>query len=1078
VPLRRIAFLVLLGLFVLASGRGQSPNGTISGTVADSSGAVIVGAEILVVNDATRVQYQTKTNAEGMYLVSNLSPGTYRIQVSEVGFKTIIKPEIIIHVQDALAINFTLPIGAASEIVTVTGGAPLVNTQDAAVSTVVDRKYVENMPLNGRSFQDLILLTPGVVTNSPQTQGLIGNNGEFSVNGQRTEANYYSVDGVSANVGASPGVINTPGASGSLPASTALGTTQSLVSVDALEEFRVQSSTYSAEYGRNPGGQFSFVTRSGTNEWHGTAFEYLRNNIFDANDWFNNFFGTPEPPLRQNDFGGTLGGPVELPKLYHGKDKTFFFFSYEGLRLLQPQAASLNQVPTAALRQSAPSSLQPVLNAFPVVNCSGSTPNCIPNLGNGLGEYIGTWSNPSQLDSISVRLDYSLKNNLRLFFRFSDTPSVSASRSTGAFGSPSNVSSNAFTVRTYTFGASTLLSNRLGNELRLNYTSNEATNSVKLDSFGGAQAVDLAQLQGLNSQSYPSSQVFFVLGFDPYFPAVVGSSAVTSQRQWNLVDSLSLSVGSHQLRFGADYRRMAPASRPVNPLMYIEYLSSGAVQANSMDVGEIFSNNAAYPIYTNFSAFGQDEWRLTSRLTISFGLRWEVNPAPSAGTGNLPYTVEGAGNLATMTLAPQGTPLWKTTWFNFAPRLGAAYLFQSTPGWETVVRGGGGVFFDTGQQLGSQGYQGPGFSAFNLFGPGVGGPSASFPFPLSSIPTVANPPVAPYTDTNVYAFPAHLQLPYTLQWNLSVEQALGKSQVLTLSYVGANGRRLLEMNTVDAGLFNPNFAGVIFFRNGLTSSYNSLQTQYQRRLAQGLQALASYTWSHSIDYGSQNSALPYVRGNSDFDVRHSFSAALSYDLPNASHRKLTAALFHHWGLDDRFTARTAFPVNLVGSTFTDPLTGQSVPNELNLIPGVPVYLFGAQCLQAPPLGLGQSCPGGKAINPNAFSQPPQGKAGDAPRNFVRGFGAWQMDVAVRREFPIYERLKLQFRAEAFNVFNHPNFGVINATYCSLVPTSPNFSPGCTFGQATATLAQSLGVLSPLYQMGGPRSMQFALKLIF
>ena len=247
----------------------------------------------------------------------NIPPGNYRIQVSNSGFKTIIKPDIVIHVEDALAINFTLPIGAASEIVTVEGGAPLINTTDASVSTVVDRKYVENMPLNGRSFQDLVLLTPGVVTSSPQSgSGYIGEQGEFSVNGQRTESNYYSVDGVSANVGTVAGspASFTPGVTGSLPIATALGTTQGLVSVDALQEFRVQSSSYSAEYGRNPGGQFSFVTRSGTNEWHGSAFDYLRNNAFDANDWFNDYDGLPKPAERQNDFGGTLGGPVAIPQ--------------------------------------------------------------------------------------------------------------------------------------------------------------------------------------------------------------------------------------------------------------------------------------------------------------------------------------------------------------------------------------------------------------------------------------------------------------------------------------------------------------------------------------------------------------------------------------------------------------------------------------------------------------------------------------------------------------------------------------------------------------------------------------------
>jgi len=880
-------------------------------------------------------------------------------------------------------------------------------------------------------------------------------------------------------VGASPGAlpnIPTPGVSGSLATSTAVGTTQGLVSVDALEEFRVQSSTYSAEHGRNPGGQFSFVTRSGTNQWHGAAFDYLRNDFVDANDWFNTYLKQPEPPLRQNDFGGTLGGPIEIPRLFYGTDRTFFFFSYEGLRLLQPQAASLSFVPTAALRQAAATALQPVLNAFPKVNCTTSTPSCVSDFGNGVGEFAGSWSNPSQIDSESVRFDHSIGQKLRFFFRFGNTSSFSDTRPSGALGVPSEVFSIAFTTRTYTFGMSNPLSSRLGNEFRLNYSSNDATSFIALDSFGGAQAVDVERLQGVSS---PASSVALFLFFDPaHVPLIAQNKMANSQTQWNFVHSLSFSSGRHQFKFGFDYRRLSPVLSATSPSLQYFYISTSSVQSNSVDFGSAGNAVPAYPLYTNFSAFGQDEWHLAPRLTLSLGLRWEVNPAPGSVKGNIPYTLQGDfGNPASLSLAPQGTRLWHTTWYNFAPRLGVAYVLRDQSGWETVVRGGGGVFFDTGQQAGSQGYAGVGFSASQSFGTFAGSPAS---FPATQFVPAVSPPMPPY-NTPVYAFPSHLQLPYTLQWNASVQQSLRKSQALTLSYVGANGRRLLEQNIA---IVSPNFSqnGIFFVQNGLTSNYHALQTQYQRRLVQGLQALASYTWSHSIDYGSLNAAAPpstsftYVRGNSDFDVRHNFAAAVSYDLPNPRHGKFADALLHHWGIDDRFTARTAFPVNLAGRPFLDPVTMKAIPSQLNIVPGQPIYVYGSECAAVYANGLG--CPGGRAINPAAFSPPPSGTAGDAPRNFARGFGAVQMDLAVQREIPIFERLRLQFRAEAFNVFNHPNFGLFNTTYCSPNPSSPNFSPGCTFGQASATLAQSLGVLSPLYQAGGPRSMQFALKLAF
>ena len=1044
--------LLCVTLFFGRSVSAQSPNGAISGLVVDSSGAAIAEAQILVENYATGAQYSGKTNREGLYVVSNLPPGVYRLQVSKVGFKTLVKPDITINIQDALAINFTLPVGALSEIVTVIGGAPILNTTDASVSTVVDSTYVRNMPLNGRSFQELILLTPGVVTASPQTQASLGFNGEFSVNGQRTESNYYTVDGVSANVGTTPGAVTTPTSSGSLPSATVLGTTQGLVSVDSLQEFRVQASSYSAEYGRNPGGQFAFVTRSGTSKWHGTMFDYFRNNVFDANDWFNNAFGLPDPALRQNDFGGTFSGPVPIPAIHKGRPKTLFFFSYEGLCVVQPQEASISYVPDSALRQTAAQSLQPVLNAFPVANG--------PDLGNGLAEFIGTWSNPSRIDATSIRLDHRLNDNWRAFFRFSATPSTARSRLGGNFSNPADVSSTDFTAHTYTGALDGAFSPKLSNEFRINYSSNSGVDSESLDGFGGGQKVDLGVLQGISLGTYPVSAVGVLLSVPGFFAPISESSNTDLQRQWNLLEVVSLSAGKHLFKFGADYRRLAPVVREDSPSILYQFQNQTSVQNNTVDSGSTFAFLPAYPVYRNFSVFAQDEWRLTQRLTLSNGLRWDVNPAPGAADGRLPFTVQGS-NPTSLTLAPAGTPLWRTAWYSFAPRTGVAYIVRQASGLETVLRGGFGVFFDTGQQAGSFGYLGPGFEAQMFFGSSSGSP-ASFPAPLSQIvPSVTYPPIAPFGSA--YAFPAHMQLPYTLQWNTTIEQALGKDQALTVSYVGAEGRRLLEQNRQTL-INNPDLNSVTFFRTGLTSDYHALQLKFQRKLSRGLTALGSYTWSHCLDYGSQNTVFPHKRGNCDFDVRHNLSAALSEDLPKVAGSRQYRAVANDWGLDGRLSARSAFPVTLNGPSLVNPATGQFENAGLDTVPGQPLYLFGPQY------------PGGRAVNPAAFSLPAGCTAfscngtstgGNAPRNFVRGFGAWQLDAALRREFPLSERVKLQFRAEAFNAFNHPNFGTIN----------PRFGNNL-FGRATGTLAQSLGVLSPLYQMGGPRSMQFALKLIF
>lgn len=1062
---------VLTLLFSTATSWAQAPTAVVNGQVRDPSGAAITAATVEVFNDATHLRYSTETNEEGIYSVPNLPPGTYHIQVSKPGFKTVIHPDITLNVQDAKAIGFALPVGAISETVTVEGGVTLLNTENASVSTVVDQTYVQNMPLNGRSFQDLILLTPGVETQTPQTSATqtvgVGITGEFSVNGQRTESNYYTVDGVSANIGAAAGSnqLAGPGPSGSLPGATALGTTQALVSVDALQEFRVQSSTYSAEYGRNPGGQFAFETKSGTNQWHGTAYDYLRNNYLDANDWFNNYFKKAGPALRQNDFGGTFGGPIDIPRLYSGRDKTFFFVSYEGLRLTAPQPASINFVPDTTLRSTAPVPLNQALNAFPIQNgpevlvpCDPATDPTCPSTGSkqdGLAQYIGTWSNPASVNSTSIRFDHALRDKLRLFFRFSNNTSSAAVRgTTSTFSTPSVDNIVAYTLRTYTAGANSVFSTRLNNDFRLNYSSNAVTQNSVIDSIGGSVPVNLAQVTGL-----PDALV--ALQYDGHYVPLLQELQSGAQRQWNIVDIVSLSLGRHQLKLGVDYRRLAPFEIPPAPFVPYFYQSESSVQSNSA-----FTNiqvaAPAYPLYKNFSSFAQDLWRVAPRLSLSMGLRWDVNPAPGVKQGLQGYTLQGS-DPNTYVVARQGTPLWRTTWYNFAPRLGIAYILRNTPGWETVVRSGGGIFFDTGQQLGTLAFNaGVGFFAQTGFAP------TSFPgSPASQEPKIVNPPTPPYAG-NVYGYAPHLQLPYTLQWNASIEQALGKPQALTVSYVGAHGSRLLELSAF-APANNPNIPFFMFVSNALTSDYDSMQTQFRRRLSQGLTALASYTWSHCLDYGSLNYFFGYQRGSCDFDVRQNLSAAFSYDLPNINRNTFTKIVLSHWGIDNRLTTRTAFPVTLIGNFLQEP-NGKFYDGGLSFVQGQPIYLYGSNCASVlqglGDLQAGQGCPGGRAINPNAFTAVNSG-LGDTPRNFARGLGAWQMNVAVRREFPLHENLKLQYRAEAFNVFNHPNFGSIDPMFGSL-----------TFGQFTGTLAGTLGILNPLYQTGGPRSMQFALKLLF
>src|SRR5215469_8852090 len=334
--MRRTSTLVVFLISSIAILRAQSTNASLSGRVTDPAKARIVGARVSAVSMGTNSRYETTSNGSGEYYLPNLPPSSYRLEVEKSGFKKLIKPDVILHVQDALEVDFEMPLGVASDSVTVEAGAPMLNTSDATVSTLIDNRFVENLPLNGRSFSSLIDLTPGVV--------IVPNNfyeqGQFSVNGQRPDANYFTVDGVSANLGTPAGASFGQGGTGQLPATSAFGGMSNLASIDALQEFRIQTSTFAPEFGHTPGAQVSVVTKSGTNALHGTAFEYFRNDVLDANDWFADNKGLKKPALRQNDFGGVLGGPII-------KDKLFFFGSYEGLRIRQPQVAN-TYVPSLA----------------------------------------------------------------------------------------------------------------------------------------------------------------------------------------------------------------------------------------------------------------------------------------------------------------------------------------------------------------------------------------------------------------------------------------------------------------------------------------------------------------------------------------------------------------------------------------------------------------------------------------------------------------------------------------------------------------------------------------------------------
>ena len=1041
---QRIGVLVFFFLCSSLISQAQTPTAVVNGQVRDTSGAAIPDARVEVINDATNVRYTTETNDEGIYSVPNVPPGTYHFRVSKQGFKTIVHPDITLNVQDAKAIGFTLPVGPISDTVTVEGGALLINAESAAVSTVVDRRFVENMPLNGRSFQTLISLTPGVVA----TPTSFNEEGQFSVNGQRADANYFMVDGVSANIGISAGSGLVQSLGGSLPGFSTLGSTNTLVSVDAMQKFRIQTSTFAPEFGRSPGAQVSIITRSGTNQFHGTLFEYLRNDVLDARNWFVNHNGLPKPKERQNDFGGVFGGPIL-------KNRTFLFFSYEGLRLRQPSFQT-TFVPDAVARQMASAAVNPLLAAFPVPNAPDVAANVAP--------FSSSFSNPASLDAYSTRIDQVIGSRFSLFGRYDYAPSELVQRGIG--GSLSVLQHAPSTTHTLTLGLTANASTRIANEFRANYSNVKAGTVFSEDNFGGAVPLTTSALQV--PAGYTAADSLFAISFlsvNGLGQLFLGKSAVNEQRQLNFVDNVSWMIRTHQIKWGIDYRWLAPISGPFAYDQSVRFSGlsgpNGAVGGNARTL-IIAAQAPTSFISRNVSLFGQDTWKLNRRLTLTYGLRWDVNPAPEGKNAqSTPLALQNVNSTTALAPAPLGSPLYATSLSNIAPRLGIAYQIFDRASWASVIRGGAGIFYDSSSgSLGALSTGAP-FQGLKVL--------SNIPYPLTPA-QVAAPAIstsAPFSASVTGADP-DLSTPRTYQWNVTLEQEVGSHQSFSLAYVGAVGRDLLRQDTLSGP--NSNFLSTVFIsRSNATSDYHAMQAKFQKQLSHGLQALASYTWSHSIDIASNDSSatntpptigIQLDRGNSDFDVRHSMSAAISYDVPTPKIGRVGTALLGGWSVDNLITARSATPVTVLGNAFQT-VSGLQFAARPNIVPGAPFYLFGSQF------------PGGKAFNRAAFTSTVGATQGNLPRNLLRGFGAAQDDFTIRRQFHLTERASMQFRAEFFNVFNHPNFGNPVATL-----TSPNF------GQSSQTLATALspgGIgagLSPLYQVGGPRSIQFALKLSF
>lgn len=1052
---------------------GQTTTATLSGVVTDDNGAAVTGATVTVLNTETGTRRTVTTNSDGVFTVPLLQPSRYQLTVQQTNFAMFEANDVVLNTNDSRFLNIRLRVGGVNEKVTVEASTVEVE-RSPVVATTVDRNLVESIPLNGRTIQNLIALTPGAITFQANNSSNVG---QISVNGLRTTQNYMTIDGVSANLYVGTNLAGVGQSNGNVPGFSQLGTTSNLVSVDALQEFKVQTSNYSAEYGRTPGAQIQLTTRSGNNSYRGTLFEYFRNEKLDANDWFANAGGLKRSPLRHNNFGGTFSGPLPflnfgegVPMFHNGKDKTFFFFSYEGSRVRLPQVANTTVV-SRNVRTIAHPSLLPLFSAFP--QPTG------PDNANGLtAPFLAGYSNPQSQDSTSIRIDHNITKQINIFGRYSQSPQQSDS----LLPASSLATQRSGDTRTFTLGFNAAFNTNLTNEFRSNWSRNVAVSETQFRSFQGTTQPDkslwvLAPLTGNSIVSYSFSG-----GLLQQNPNGRGE-----RRQINVADTVSWVFGNHLFKFGADYRT-SPARQDLPDYSFTaQFNNLTAVTTGRAASVSYTINDPRYTEYSwrSFGSFAQDTWRVSKRLTLDYGVRWDVNPPPDLSPDRRLVVLDFVNPIR---LADPGAKLFPTIWGAFAPRIGLAYQLRTKQNWETVVRGGYGLFYDVGS--GSAG------SVSGAFFPSTATRTQTqVQFPFAA--TVMAPPVItttpPYASGNfLVQYDKDFVLPRVHQWNLSMEQGLGNGQTISISYVGNAGRRIIRsavIGPLSRGVYpvaSPDFnSGQSFNLNSNaegradTSDYNAMQVQFSRN-GKNVSTIVNYTWSHAIDTSSSQTNVNSTnffrvdprldRADSAFDRRHILSSAMTWKIPGVGKQTspILYAITRDWSLDGIFQFQTSYPIEITYQDLT-------ATNNLSLsilrpdsVPGVPLWI--------PWTG-----PNGRQINPAAFSIPTTLRQGNVPRNSLRVEALWQPDISLGRTFGFSEKVKLKLKGEIFNFVNHPMFAAPQGIL-GLRLTPGAFTPSATFGQSTTMLNRTTSqegiALSSIYAPGGPRSIQLSMKLSF
>ena len=609
----------------------------IHGRVIDPSQAAVPEAAITIVNQDSGFRHVTQTSPSGEYAVGSLESGIYKVTVRKDGFRTMIRFNVKVANLEAAQVDFALSVGAVQETITVEGTAPLTSQEDASIGVRVFREDIQRLPLNGRGVLGLLELSPGTNV-TPATRGEAG---QFTANGQRPNANYFTVDGASANTGVSAGGLPAQATGGVLPAMSAFGSLDSLLPVEAVDELRVQTSNTVSELGRLPGAYVALTSRSGSNEFHGSAVYRFRNEILAANDWFANVSGEPRGPLRLNDISPSFAGPVR-------RDRTFFFLSYQHMTL-RGSYVSRQPVPSLATRDAAPFWVQPALDLYPQANG--------PDLGHGLSAWYGRNVRPSQLDSGLARIDHALTSRVTLFARYNDSPSFNE------FGTP-QINRLDIRFQSLTMGLNLRPGTHWIVDLRSNESQADARSSWARPGQTNPSGCDLEPMTSYLFPAAGTCNALVRFSIGGVGQVVTGREGMRRQRQFQTVESTSWKAGSHTLRFGADYRRMVPIRRDATGVLSaIADDITSLTDKRNLWLGSTPPSATATEV-TELSLWAQDTWQISPRFLITSGLRWELNPSPEAAPERISW-IRRLAPSSTATIAFSGrcvTPILPLAW--------------------------------------------------------------------------------------------------------------------------------------------------------------------------------------------------------------------------------------------------------------------------------------------------------------------------------------------------------------------------------------------------------------------------------